>query len=203
MIDLDELLTTRGNAWQQPETTEPDLKRALARSAARRNGVISGTLVGVVGVAVLGTAAVLGRPAPIPAVPGPVLSATGMADPAGGGAIAPSALEVEDVTREVAARFGIAASAQTVITTWADVRPLLRVQPTEPPAAEAPVWLVVVRGEFNCDNCVTGTRGPEAASRTLTVVLDAGSMREVHVEGSDQPVDLAKLGPVVDLKVAG
>ena len=31
MIDLDELLTTRGNAWQQPETTEPDLKRALAR----------------------------------------------------------------------------------------------------------------------------------------------------------------------------
>jgi len=203
MIDIDELLTTRGSAWQQPETPQPDLQRALARSAARRSGVISGTVVCAVGVAVLGTAVVLGRPAPIPAAPGPVLTATGTLDPAGGGAIAPSALEVEDVTREVAARFGIAASAQAVISTWADVLPVLRVQPTEPPAAEAPVWLVVVRGEFNCDNCVTGTRGPEAASRALTLVLDAGSMREVHVEGSDQPVDLAKLGPVVDLKVAG
>lgn len=204
MIDLDELLTTRGNAWQPPEAGEPDLNSALARSAGRRSSVINGTLVAVVGVAVLGTATVLGRPAPLPAVPGPVTSATEVSGAAaGGGVIAPSLLEVEAATKTIAARYGIAASAKTVLTTWAGVRPVLRVQPVEPPAAEAPVWLVVVRGEFTCDNCITTKRGPEAGSSALTLVFDAGSMREVHVEGSDEPVELATLGTVADLQVAG
>lgn len=203
MIDLDEMLTTRGNAWQPPEVSEPDLNSALARSSGRRSSVISATLVAVVGVAVLGTAAVLGRPAPLPAAPGPVASATEVSGASGGGAIAPSLLEVEAATKMVAARHGVVVSGQTVFTTWASVRPVLRVQPAEAPAADAPVWLVVVRGEFNCDNCITTSRGPEAGSSALTLVFDAGSMREVHVEGSDEPVALAKLGTVADLQVAG
>lgn len=202
MIDVDELLTERGAAWEPPAVGDPDLERALARSAARRNAVISGTLVAVVAVAVTGAAVVLARPAPLPAAPGPVASDTSVASPPEMG-IQVSVLEVEDATRKLAARFGVAASAEAVLAPWEQVRPRLRVQPAKAPSAEALVWLVAVRGEFNCDNCITSAQGPEAGSGTLTVVFDAGSMRSVHVEGSDEAVDLRNLGTVSELRISG
>ncbi len=200
MIDLNETLRERGARWAEAQPAAPDLGTAIERIPRRNSHIRSYLAVAaaVLAVAVVSTIWLI-RPSDH-SPPGPVrASATSTPLKA---VVNDAASRVAAIALQVAANEGDPAptAMQAVRTTRSDTD---RLEDSGSSLPDVPVWLVQVIGNFVCHDCKIPPGADPPSGTAITLVLDA-----VTYEGSEfgidkKPLDLSKLGEVVDLSAAG
>jgi len=210
-MNVDELLRTTGRAWQAPPTPPLDAGRTLARQAQRRRARVMAATAAVVLVA--GAAGFAGWPRGIPATP--VTGAPSAGLPTGSPQTAQNDPGVSAETKALIQRARTAAqslgsgttgiTAQAVLTSRDAAERLLEFGQSKP-VVDTSVWVVQLRGEFACPNCPRPTNAPAPQGTVIQLVIPKSDLLTTdHDSGGgmfgmgDRPVDLSRLGTVIDL----
>lgn len=138
--------------------------------------------IGVVGTALSGTTHIgydLGRLGPVVHLLAGAKTAADLA-------------RVRAFAEQAVARYGHAATIEVVRTSDFEAEMATGTSPAAQPGPQ--VWLVQAKGNFLCTEC----RGPRPVKGRYVTLITGGGVSEVGI--TNQPIDLARLGPVITLK---
>jgi hypothetical protein len=207
-MDVDELLRETGDDWRPPTPPALDVAGAVSRSTGRlRAAVAVWTAAAVV---VGGGTALAAWPRAVPAVPAtPTPAGTttlGQATPPSPGL--PTSTSADTIawlterartTATAQGRGTTPVTAEAVATSAALAEDVLH-SGENPPAADHDVWVVQLRGQFECGTCSRPMGADSPAGTVIQLVLPAsGAVEGGSFTLTRSAADLTRLGDVIPL----
>jgi hypothetical protein len=76
-----------------------------------------------------------------------------------------------------------------------------RTIPPERPSPIQPIYIVVMRGHFVCDTCITGPAMGTPHSKVMTLALDRKTLQDRGAGITTRDVDVSKVGPGLPVRL--
>jgi hypothetical protein len=210
---LDDELREHGRTWQAAQPPPQSFDEAMVRATAQRDhrvllAVAAAVVVVLVAVGVPFVRSLGGNGNSAPA---PAMRSATVASPAPTSASPVHSVVQDSVGRTISelrerARVAAignqdpAATAEAVRTTYRQAeRVAFGGDTSSSPSGDTSVWVIQLHGRFVCDECKgpVGSNSPKGTA--IVLVLNARTFDGYDFGLSQKPVDLAKLGKVVQL----